>query len=264
MKAYHLIIAGAFGLVLVICQGCRSIYRVEPVIDPTTPRKAIWSGKSLFSRSGFRQWILDMKPLYINPYTFVAPGDTTPLYEIASYKGEDEQKRHQAKLARNQLQNTILELSNECTGQHLAGIKSAENGGNLLLGGAALGLSGGASVAAPTTARALSAAATGTGGSRALFNEQTFRNALVESLTQAVETDRAQFLETIIRPKQNWDVEQYDVEAAILEARDYHERGSFYHGLELIREAVEEKNASRKTNTLSVVKERLSENPQSR
>ncbi len=138
----------------------------------------------------------------------------------------------------------------ETTGQHLAGVKSAENGGNLLLGAAALGLSGGASVAAPATAKALSAAATGAGGGRALFNERTFRNALVESLIQAVETDRAQFLETIIRPKQDLDIERYDVEAAILDARDYHERASFYHGLELIREAVAEKNATANRNSV--------------
>ena len=129
--------------------------------------------------------------------------------------------------------------------------RGPQQGSGLAVRTATLGLTGGASVAAPLTAKALSASATGTGGARSLFNEQTFRNALVESLAQAVETDRDEFLETVIRPRQLLGIDKYDIEAAIFDARNYHERGSFYHGLALIREAVEKESTKRKTNIMS-------------
>lgn len=67
----------------------------------------------------------------------------------------------------------------------------------------------------------------------------------MDSLIRAIETDRAEYLLYEIRPKQKLSIHEYSVDAAINDARAFHERGSFYHGLALIRQDIEKANAKR-------------------
>jgi hypothetical protein len=229
-------------LSLLLCSGCSTWYKVEPIVSTKKSYVESWSEGSIFT--GRRQ--------VLNPYTFApaaARGKdgrsisnrSESLYALAS--GSDAAK---ARNARNQLQEALIRLSKDTASKHLAELKHTDNVANLALGGATLAASGGATVASEAGAKALAAAATGLTGYRELFNDQVYRNALVESLIQSIETDRQEFLETEIRRKQALSIADYNVEAALADAYEFHSRGSFYHGLALIREATEEKSAERR------------------
>jgi hypothetical protein len=244
----------SLGASLLFLAGCGTAYRVTPITSTRYASPETWTERPHWYERGYR---LD-RNIYLNPYTYNprntkliaganAAGDrATSFYGIASdpaQAGTDA-----ARIARNQLQNAIMRVSDQMTAAHLSELKSTENNGNILLGATTLGLTGGASVAGAATAKALAAAATGTGGARELFNNQVYRNALVETLIGAIEADRITFGGQI-RAKQAKPIADYDVEAALRNACEYHLRGSFYHGLALIREAAEADSHTKKTDS---------------
>jgi hypothetical protein len=225
--------------------GCRSIYRADPVVDERRNRTDIFT-EPVCSFARFKNWIIDNHPLYINPTRYCLPGETNSLFSQASYRGTDTNELSKARQARNLLQNLIIGLAYENSGQHAAGIKATENGANLLLGGATIGLSGGASVAAAATAKALAAAATGTAGGRALFNDETFRDNLAEAMFKAMDTDREKFLVEVILPNQTNSVLDYDVARAISDAQVYNEKASFYYELSTVLQDIGKATDARK------------------
>jgi hypothetical protein len=237
----RIVIVLVCSVVVISTIGCRSLYRVEPIVSLEAGKHIEASRPAIFKWEGLRQRSLDIYSIKINPYKY-GPFDDISYYNQAKFSSLDPERLAKAKVARNMLQNAMLHVSDEVTAQHLAGIKSTETVANLLFGAASLGLSGGATVAGEATARSLSAAATGTTGARALTNEQLYRNALVESLMAAIELDRSRFREEVIQRKQRASIIEYDVEAAIADANTYHQKASFYNGLTLIRQAVEERN----------------------
>ncbi len=205
--------------------GCAEHYRVDNIISSDEAQTDIRVRKTgLFA---------DDESITINPYAFTGSDGPKSLYSQAL------ELKESGRLARNRLQAAILGVSDRVTSAHLSAIKSTDNFFNLIFGAATSALSGGAAVAAETTARGLSAAATGTNAARSLVNEQVYRNALTESLTRAIGEDRRKFRLTVIDQKTKLPVTDYSVDDAIRDAVDYHERGSFYNGLSLIREAVE-------------------------
>lgn len=143
------------------------------------------------------------------------------------------------KYYRNELQNAILRAAKESSEDHLSELKGTENSVNGILGAATIGLSGGAAVASRVAAKALAVAAAGTAGARSLFNDQVYRNTFVESTIALIENDQATFLNTIKTVYQTNDIYHYTVEGAILDAKEYEMRGSFYHGLALLQQAVQ-------------------------
>ncbi len=260
MQPGHKYTNSAVLITVILCgfaAGCGTAYKVTPV---TSTRKAYvetWTERPRWYERLYRA----DRNIYLNPYTYnpanphVLNGKSASTNRIGSFfwiavNGTNEEARM---IARNQLQNAIMRLSDQMTASHLSELKSTENFGNILLGAATLGLTGGASVAAPVTAKAFSASATGTGGARELFNNQVYRNALLETLIGSIESDRQEFAMTITR-KQTNSILKYDAESAIRDANEYHQRGSFYHGLALIREAAEKSNQDKKTG----VKQQLS------
>lgn len=241
-------------LTIILCSGCASHYRVQPILSTDQAYGVTWKEKRyesfLWLKTDRYSWEREL----INPFTY-NPADVDDfskkklskvgksLYAIAAGKAEEDGVDR--KEARNRLQNAILGLSDRVTARHMSALKSTENGINGLLGAATIGLSGGASVAAPHSAKALSAAATGTAGGRELFNDQVLRNALGESIIGAIEADREKFRSQTILVNQRKGIEDYDVEAAIRDANEYHFRGSLYHGMALVRESAEKANAAK-------------------
>lgn len=196
----------------------------------------------------------------MNPYTYnpsrAGVTDTnqrgTPLYEIASsYSGNDGASRRYE--ARNQLQNAILRLSDQAMSNHLARLKASESFWNNSLGFATLALAAGSAATTGGVATGLAAGATVTSGTRSLINEQEFRNALVESIILLIEKDRQKKLEDI-RQSQSLPILKYDVEQAIADAIDYHQRGSFYHGLALLAEAARKSGNELEQSTASMLR----------
>lgn len=217
---------------------CAEQYTVDPIISTergTNPvdleqGKVAWKEKSKSVLSGAPSWV-------INPYSYQPPGWPQAPYAIAVGTQFSSEER---RTARNALQDALINVSADNTSIHLAGLRAAESNINVFLGAAGIGLSGGAAVATGAAAQALAAAATGMQGARALVNEQVYRNALTESIIRLIEADRAATLVDIHR-KQAEPIGLYGVEAAIADANIYHLKGSFYHGLALLRAAAEAK-----------------------
>ena len=200
----------------------------------------------------------DDKYKYINPYTY-NPGlqrivthdllatyknysssnsifTKQTYYQIASntFSNNTTAARH----ARNMLQNAIIGVSNSTISRHLGAIKATGTNVNLLFGGATAALTGLGSVAAEATSKAVTAAATGTNAGRSIFNEEVYNNNLVDTITYTIEAGLANKLIQIAYNQQR-SIRDYDVEAAIRDALLYHENGSFYHGVDSLREAGE-------------------------
>jgi hypothetical protein len=159
-------------------------------------------------------------------------------------------------LARNQLQNAVIRLSDQAVSMHLSALKASESGWNNSLGFSTLALAAAATATTGGAATGLAAGATVTSGTRSLINEQEFRNALVESIIVLIEKDRAQALERI-RQNQRQQIQAYDVEQAIADASDYHQRGSFYHGLALLAEAARKSGNELEQSTASLVRAKV-------
>jgi hypothetical protein len=216
--------------------GCSRHYRADPILfyngappnsDGTThPGTLPWMHKTANP--------FDEHQYVLNPYTY-APAGGCPLYELAR-KGNTAEARY----ARNELQEAIVRLSDEAVGIHLGGVRATDTATNVLLGAAGIGLTGAASVAAGDSARALSAAATGTQGSRELFSEQVYRNTMSDTVIQLIHKDREVTLQQM-RLRHVESTHDYSVEEAITDANQYHAKGSFLNGLTLARSAADDR-----------------------
>lgn len=148
----------------------------------------------------------------------------------------------EARLSRNMLQQAILRVSDKETAKHLSAIKGTQVNANMLLGLSAIGLS---SYAALATDAIAMAAASGTIAARSLFNEQVYRDMLVETIIGTVISSRNEYLTKELTPKFDQGVLMYNVEQAISDAERYHEMGSFYYGLQRLRQDAEQANKDR-------------------
>jgi hypothetical protein len=247
-KIFFLLAAGG------LLTGCGTDYRVRSAIDTSKPRAMIWSDGKLTYFYKPNKWIESktyvspLTTLHINPYTYNPAGvtdyskrnqpDLSKSFYFQASGGDPTKTADQRKYYRNELQNALFQVIHENTEQHLSEFKATENDANLLLGAATIGLSGGASVAAGATAKALAAATTGTAGARSLVNEQVFRNTFSESIIALIDKDQSDFLD-ILRQRQTNSIFDYTVEAAIMDAKEYEIRGSTYHGLALLQKAVQ-------------------------
>ncbi len=225
---------------------CASAHRVPPIFTQEDSGEII-SNNCVDCGINPVTWVqrLSEAPIQqINPYRYKSYYDTAKTGDSTCTASD--RKLGAQEQARNNLLSVALRLADASTSEHLSAIKATETNMNLLLGAATAGLTGGASVAATAEgAKVLSAAATGTNAGRAMFNETTYRNALGETLVSSIET--AHDLErTELVQKMTWCIAEYPVELALADVQKYLERGSFYHGLALIRTAAEEKNSATK------------------
>lgn len=183
-------------------------------------------------------------PLSLGKYQYMDPYKYEGKYKKAT-EGNDLEAR---KNARNELLGQMLAISDLDTAGHLSRATGTQINANVFLGSANLALTGAAAVASGGTSQAFAAAATGLGGFRELFNNQVYRDALIQSLVSLIIADR-RARRAELQLKQGQPIDQYSVEEAIGDAYDYHARGSFYYGLTLVRQAADEK-AKEKTQPL--------------
>jgi hypothetical protein len=251
MRVKKVIRVVAFSSVILFVTGCGSVYRTNEIIG-SEPYADSWKDPHYFSiQNGDAGYLIN--PRTYNPAAARDPKNglvignrDDSLYSKALSSSDSDPNK--AIVYRNTLQNAIIGVADKTTKQHLADLKATQNNMNIFLGAAALGLTGGASLAAATTAKALSAAATGIIASRELFNNQTYRDALVESLTGAILSNQQNYYNNFIVPKQALPLAKYDVEAAINDAVTYNTYGSFYYGLQLIQNDVNKANSNRTNN----------------
>jgi hypothetical protein len=79
----------------------------------------------------------------------------------------------------------------------------------------------------------------------------------METVISIIKSDRELFLSEVIVPKQSLPVHEYDVEAALVDAREYHNKGSFYSGLARLQEIAETTSNSNKATSKKTEDERL-------
>lgn len=141
--------------------------------------------------------------------------------------------------ARNNLQSAMFGASERAFDDHMASSFAIQDASNLTMGWTALGLSAAASVSGGS-AQLLSAISAAIQGGRAQFNEEVYAKQLSQAISNIIKEDRNLFKQRLML-NFNKDVAEYPVEAAIADAKAFHRRGSFYHGLELIVQAAQEK-----------------------
>ena len=182
-------------------------------------------------------------PKQINPKTFTfTPKHTANvtavnLYEIALL-GPPRRISLTREQARNELQNEIIAISNSVTSSHLASIMLTEDQYNVWLGIGDLTFDALAVAVNGQGAKSTSAAISAFfGGVRSLVNEEVYQNAFGPAILKAIRVEREKLANTMAQ-KRRLSISQYGVAAAIADARDFHQRGSFYTGLELVQEKV--------------------------
>jgi hypothetical protein len=243
-KKFHI---GAFTAAFAVLTGCASYYRVADIENhkkesPKTFR--VWKG----SRWRYVE--------SINPESYkLNANDPNTLFNIATGYFLDSKNTNdlgtnqtptliRAKLARNELQGIMIGLSDKEVSRHLSEVTGTQITVNMVLGAAALGTSGAGAVATTAMAKVFSAMAAGFTGVKSLFNEEVYRNALIQTLVGSIISKRNE-IRAEIEVSQEKSIHDYSVTQAINDVRQLNESGSFYYGLTLIREAADATNAVR-------------------
>ncbi len=249
------------------CGQIRDAYKVDRIFylsDETKPH--MQAGDENFL--GMREL---EKPIDISKYYF--PGEPTPAgedkpAEEAKPAGEDKpaeeakpagetepsgkpQSAYQQALAsgpkgqkaRNRLQEELMAVSDRVCEQHKGDIVANATQTNIFFKGLAAGLSGAAATFVSPLATYLSAGATASLGANALVNEQIYQKLFVGAIIRGIDKGR-ELKNNEIKIKQRKETAEYSVSAALRDAQDYHHRCSFYAGLVVVNQSVEQAGPS--------------------
>lgn len=207
--------------------------------DPAAAR-LLHSSREYYVRHGR---LLDPRQEKLSPgfsENDVVSSSNPRLYDIASGRLSDISKEHK-RVARNLLQNRIIAKSNLVVSEHLSKISSSQDIVNLALGLGALTFDGlGASLTGGSTSQIMSVVSGGLTASKTLISEEVFQEMFAPLIIEAIILNRKSQLLEIIE-KQSRDITAYDVEAAILDAVEYHEMGGFYYGMTLVQKHAAER-----------------------
>jgi hypothetical protein len=171
----------------------------------------------------------------INPHEFkFRVGDTHTVFEQALTD----------RVYRDHLQDEIMALSDRVTERHLAAVMETADFWNFGWGTATTVLGAVGAVAGPA-APAYSAAAGGTNAIRTLGQESFWKKAFADAITSAIRAERRLEAVRIREYRLDHDVDSYNVSNAVADAIQYHQLGSFYHGIELVRRDTEKASSER-------------------
>jgi hypothetical protein len=230
MKSLKYFLPASFCLLLT---SCSTAYRVPEISDYESNNTNIWVAHHRFKR-------VEM----INPQRYTPPGEVDSLYHTARHYTNGLQATN-AEIARNSLQCTMITLSDKAVSKHLSEVTGTQIDVNMLLGGGALAATGVGAVAAPALAQAASASGAGILGFKSLFNEEVYRNALVQALIGAIISDRDK-IKADLDAKRLQPIHLYSVDDAIEGISKLQEHGSFYYGLTIVKSDVEKATTARK------------------
>jgi hypothetical protein len=119
----------------------------------------------------------------------------------------------------------------------LIGISKQNKGTNLLLDTLALGLTGGASFAAESTANALAAGAAFTSGTQGKINERLFYEKSLPALVSMMEAERNAIKARIIAKVDAQDATQYGMAEALADISDLQNAATIERAITLLTEA---------------------------
>ena len=167
------------------------------------------------------------------PIDTEAAGDDDWLYTRLAVFASDPQIDDDAReTARNLLQNRIIALSDQVSGEYLAKVARNEDLVNVGLGGSALLFDAlGTALTGVDASRAMSAASGFATAGRELVNEEVYQNAFGPAIIKTIATARQNRALELAIKRRDMDITQYPVGDAIADAIAYHEMASFFSGL---------------------------------
>ncbi len=133
----------------------------------------------------------------------------------------------------------LVQRSDRICEVHKSDIVASSSILNTALGLAVTGLSGAGTVVAGAAVKAaVAAATTATSGSKSLINEEVYQKLFVGTIVSAIDTSRNEMLATIANHRKE-NVE-YTVDDMVRDVQEYHQRCSFYNGLVVLSEKIED------------------------
>ncbi|HEV7241844.1 MAG TPA: hypothetical protein VGQ36_21615 [Thermoanaerobaculia bacterium] len=199
----------------------------------------MFNGDAYRSDTPFRNAEVQKEPegdIEIDIATFKLPGGANLAYADAS-----KDNTVATRLARNRFQSALMDASDRKCEVHRAAVMSTASSVNLGLGWLSAAFAGASPLIVPTLTKNVFAAAAGLATtSRSLVNEEVYKQLLVTSILQAIESERDGVAADIER-KRALLPNDYSVDDALRDAQIFHSKCSFYIGLVALSEAVEEK-----------------------
>ena len=173
--------------------------------------------------------------------------------DSGKYKALYEAAREGEQISRNQLQNKIIELSDDVCEKHKGDVIGSAAEINLLTGVGATVFS---SVAAIVTGAAATNYATGAtilNGTKTAVSAEVYQGLFATAIIKAIDESRGKKKNEILA-KQLEGAEKYSVDTAVVDAQDYHFRCSFYHGLVVLTEDSKKRATPSREETLGKIK----------
>lgn len=223
----------------VMSGGCANQhFRVDPVLHHTPQNSTDSNGKEA-----------QKEPINLDDEKY------KPLYDAA---------REGEQIARNQLQNKIIELSDDVCEKHKGDTIGTAASFNLATGVGATVFS---SIAAIVTGAAATNYATGAtilNGTRTAISAEVYQGLFATAIIKAINESRDKKKSEILA-QQLKGTEEYSVGTAVNDAQDYHFRCSFYHGLVVLTEDSKKRAAPSRAELLGkieVLREEMKKNNQ--
>jgi len=204
-----------------------------PTVSPTAPALALAAQQSAGDAPAAPTPTSTSSPKATLGRCNLEPGKTA--YEMA----------FQSEGCRNELLSRLIRQSNEICNIHKSNVIAQAAATNLVLGAAALGLTGAGAVAGGgvTVVQSISAAAAGVTGAKSLINNEIYQQQLTSVIVQAISTARAKE-RAAIEAHFTDSLADYPVERGIVDVEEYHHDCSFSQGLVLLSEAVDRSRQS--------------------
>lgn len=149
----------------------------------------------------------------------------------------DAQDDKAKRLARNKVICDLLAISDRAFSNFKNDLYANRATIDTAVGGAAIGLTGAASVTSEITTKLLAAASTALQGTNALYNEKWFADKTTPVLVQAMDAMRANKKKEIMG-KFTKELDEYPLEAGLLDVEEYHDLASIVSALSYLNTLV--------------------------
>lgn len=155
--------------------------------------------------------------------------------EKQKYKALYDAAKGGEQLSRNQLQNKIIELSDDVCEKHKGDVIGTAASINLSTGVGATVFSSVSAIVTGAAATNYATAATVLNGARSAVSAEVYQGLFATAIIKAINESRDKKRNEILA-QQVKGAGEYSVDTAVNDAQDYHFRCSFYHGLVVLTE----------------------------
>ncbi len=158
----------------------------------------------------------------------ISEKDVERAFQIANQIGYPRQKKH-----RNEIQDQLILASQQSCNFYKDHLRRLESYKSFFLGTLTTVLGGASAIVTGAGgARALGGAAGITSGINAEFDQAFFKNLAIHVITPGIDSRRDKKLKEIRKNRKNKTIKQYNVQAAIRDALDYHNQCTLNTGME--------------------------------